>query len=631
MIHTRDTITLALTKLRTRKIRLTITVIISSLLFSGLVAASLTARGVFKSVDSFTTEGFGNRYVAQGSAFVSYSVFQDPNVVARALAIQKDTIAAKKAAAKKLNIDYDPTTEQPAVSEFTNPDGSKQVSLNPANPAALQALKEYTDAHPLGTPQDFKNIAAPYHPIGFYQKTMFQPGQGATVQVLKSGQETYGQQQQAKGFNGPPSGLDTFVGTWSAMSDALLKPFTLPGENLSAGKDGSIPIVIPYSAAEQLLSLNTLPSSANANEQLARTKYVRSSIKDTTFAVCYRNTASEELINNALATQQQIEAHKTDKTYQKPSLIYGLPTTACGASPIIRDVRTAAEKKQAANQLTFDEQFGATPPAQQTLLFRVVGVVPDPSYTSTTISQIINSIVQSSIGPGWYMPASQLDHNAVLASLFSSDGTFSFQMPTQYAEFSNPADEKNFMDKAGCNSDPVTCVQKGKQPFILGPFGSNSLATSSLRKKFDQFFNLGAVAIALVAAVILMGTVGRMIADSRRETAVFRAIGAKRFDMARVYLLYTIFLSLIICVCALVVGVVASGVVQHKFSPIITVQALLAYNAQDLNRTFSLMHFSWPDLVKILGSIVLAGILSAIIPLFRNLRRNPIRDMRDDT
>jgi len=631
MIHVRDTVTLALTKLRTRKIRLTITVIISSLLFSGLVAASLTAQGAFRSVDSFTKEGFGNRYVIQGSSFLSGDVYQNQTIIDRALAIQKDITSAKQAAAKKLNLNYDPTTEHSPVNNFSNPDGNKQQILDPSSPAGQQALAEYMKDHPFATPQDFRNMASTYHPIAYYQSQGFQPGQG-NVQVMKGGKESFTNNNQSSMSQGPPTGLDTFVSSWTSMSDELVKPFILKGENLTTGKDGSIPIIIPYSAAEQLLGLDPLPSSAKASTQLARTKQVRASIKDTTFSACYRNAASQQLISDAISTQQQIDAHKTDKEYQKPDLIYGLPTTPCGTSPVIRDVRTTTEKKQAANQQIFDEQFGATPPTQQTVLFRVVGVVQDPNYTNfSQVSQIINNIVGSSLGTGWYMPASQLNHNPLLTTLFTNVPGLSFQNPAQYAEFATPSDEQHFMDKASCTDNPKTCLAKGKQPFMLFPFGSNSIAVSNIRHKFNTFFGLAAIIVALIAAVILMGTVGRMIADSRRETAVFRAIGAKRFDLARVYLLYTVFLSLIICAFALIFGTIISEVLQHKYGPTMTVQALLAYNSQDLNKAFSLVHFYWPDILKILGCIVLAGILSALIPLFRNLRRNPIRDMRDDT
>jgi hypothetical protein len=37
-----------------------------------------------------------------------------------------------------------------------------------------------------------------------------------------------------------------------------------------------------------------------------------------------------------------------------------------------------------------------------------------------------------------------------------------------------------------------------------------------------------------------------------------------------------------------------------------------------------------PDLLYLAGLALAGGLLSAVLPLLRNLRRNPIRDMRDE-
>jgi ABC-type antimicrobial peptide transport system permease subunit len=122
-----------------------------------------------------------------------------------------------------------------------------------------------------------------------------------------------------------------------------------------------------------------------------------------------------------------------------------------------------------------------------------------------------------------------------------------------------------------------------------------------------------------------------MIADSRRETAVFRAIGAKKLDIAQIYVLYTVFLSALVTLFAVGVGTLVAMVVQLKWADPITLHALLAYNSHDLDKVFRLYHFHLPDMLYLLAVAVGAGILSAVFPLIRNLRRNPMRDMRDDT
>ncbi len=231
--------------------------------------------------------------------------------------------------------------------------------------------------------------------------------------------------------------------------------------------------------------------------------------------------------------------------------------------------------------------------------------------------------------------------NPLLTTLFATASTNPSSAPASYyAEFSTAQDAKRFIEKENCSIDyskaevaqnPVKfCVAQGT-PFSVAAYGSNSLALESASEKFAKYFKIGALAVSIIAAIIMMGTVGRMIADSRRETAVFRAIGAKKFDIAHIYFTYAILLSLMIAAFAILVGYLLASVANHRWSADITLQAINAFNVNDLNKTFTLYGFYGPDMLLLIGLTLVAGVVSAAIPLLRNLRRNPIRDMRDDT
>lgn len=640
MIRLRDATMLALTKLRTRKVRLTITVVVSGLLFSGLAGASLVARGIMGGVTDFGKEGLGDRYIAQAYPQTGYAFFSDQTVIDRALAIQKEIIASKKAEAKRLGISYDATNEPSPMQEYDTPDGKQRI-LIPNHPAAEKAVQEYQASHPAPGLPELSASAKPYKPIATYHSQALSYNlEGAQIQVLKDGQETFGEQSQ-KGFAGPPTGIDSFVSSWSIMSSGLMQPFILPGQNLQAGADGSIPIIVPFSAAEQLLGLKSLPGSADAGTRLARTKEVREKAPKITFSACYRNATSAQLVNSAEATKQEIERNKGKKDYQKPSLIYGLPTEPCGAVPVTRDVRSKDEKTLAAKQLAFDQLFGAEPAAQEKLAFRIVGIVPDPDYGlgAVKVDQIIRSLVTSSLGNGWYTPEEQVTSNPLLGKLFNTTSAFA-NSPTYYAEFATADQARTFIEKENCQVDfskatpgydPSAECAKAGTPFGISAYGNNSLALESAKKGFGKFFRIGALIVSAIACIIMMGTVGRMIADSRRETAVFRAIGAKKLDIAEIYVIYVICLSLLISLFAAAAGMALALYADHRWSADVTIQAINAYNAQDLSKTFPLYTLYTPDILLLIGLSLAAGLLSAILPLFRNLRRNPIRDMRDDT
>lgn len=464
--------------------------------------------------------------------------------------------------------------------------------------------------------------------------------EGAQLKVLKDGEEQFENKQTDRPFRG----IDSLTQSWVFMSSGLLESFVLPGQNLNVGSDGSIPILAPLSAVEELLGLQSLPASASAAERLERTKEVRARAPNIRFGVCYRNSTSASLLERAIATQQDIERNRNKKDYRQPDLVYGLPAEPCGEVPIVRDERSKAEKELAAKQQEFDRIFGTPDPEQRIITFRIVGVMPDIEFglggPALSINEIIRSLVASSLGGGWFTPAEAAAKDPFLNTLFTAPSIFSGP-ESLYVEFDTATQAKAFIEKETCEPDiaeigfdgnPVQyCIEHGMGPFDIMPFGSNSLALEDARKGFGKLFGWAALGVSIIAGIIMMGTVGRMIADSRRETAVFRAIGAKRLDIAEIYLVYAICLSLLVAIFALATGLTVALYADHHWSTEATIHALTAYNAHDLNKTFSLYGWHTSNVLAIVGLALVAGLLSAVFPLLRNLCRNPIQDMRDET
>jgi ABC-type antimicrobial peptide transport system permease subunit len=164
----------------------------------------------------------------------------------------------------------------------------------------------------------------------------------------------------------------------------------------------------------------------------------------------------------------------------------------------------------------------------------------------------------------------------------------------------------------------------------LNAYGSNSIALEDLRHKFIHFFELGTLGVVAIAIVIMTGTVGRMIADGRRETAVFRAIGAKRLDIASVYGVYTLCLSTCIAIFSLAVGVLAAYGFDHHFWASTTVQAQLLFGASDTSREFHFHAFNTTSIVLVMAVAIGCGMVGMVLPLLRNVRRSPIKDMREE-
>jgi hypothetical protein len=192
MIRLSDALILAGTKLRTHRVRTTITIVLSSLLFAALIAVVIMAQGVTKSVTAFNSEGLNNRYIvwAQADSPFVGNVLGSSSVIALVKQKGEDLIIAKQAEAKKLGIDYNANNETPATITQTSPGYNPTEHINMQSYAVTEALQEYIKQHPGSSLDDLKQATASYHPTGFYVSTISALN-GGDIKIMLSGNENF--------------------------------------------------------------------------------------------------------------------------------------------------------------------------------------------------------------------------------------------------------------------------------------------------------------------------------------------------------------------------------------------------------------------------------------------------------
>ncbi len=653
MIRARDSLLLAQTKLRTRRLRLTILLVTMSVLFAGLVFIANVLNGTVQSAKSFSKEGFGNKFYVQARP-LTYLSFGDDALVEQLRPAQAQLLAEKTALAKKLNITYDAKSDQDLyyLEQQVGPSPSDTKPVLSTSPRALDALNKQNQAIPGISFESFSTAAKKAGATATYRSSgmgMYGPAASpsGSLSVLPDGKENYTTTGKSA-FGGPPTGIASLQSLgWNQMSDELLKPFLLPKQTNAVGPDGSIPIVAPFSAAEQILGLHKLPATASSKQKLDRLVTVRRHIATKVADLCYRSNASQDLLQKAIQQQADIAANKKKTDYTMPHLLYNLPSQACGATTIKSDKRTAEEKTAENHQQQFHDAFTpADPETQGIIKLRIIGVTPDVDYggSSLSASGILSSVLSSSVGSGWYSPASAFTPGSLATT--AQNGTLDEQplaAQNYYAMFPTLAKEKAFITRMDCHNtsssqafqnfnpskDVTDCAAKGK-PFSISPYGSNAGAVADFQHNAWKILRFVLLGVVIVAVIVMMGTFGKVIADSRRETAVFRSLGATRFDICQIYLTYTVMVALIVVVLALVVGTIGSTILNSRMSPGLSVSAVLAFNAHDEHKQFIISNLNMLYLLAITGLVVSSGLISACVPLLMNLRRNPIKDMRDE-
>ena len=634
MLRILDASKLALTKLRTRKIRLAVTIIVAGLLFGVVVFGLTVLRASMASIGRFSRDTMSTRYLLAYSnhnkdqSELFYNTPQDAKD--RILALHKQHIADKKAAAKALGVEYDEKSEEEPIMKINQDDSG---SLNRNSWAVKTFLRQYTNEKNPLKPERIDAAAKRFGSSVTY-RIQNVGGRNGSLDVMIGGREDFQRNKEAV-----PEQLNEFVsaaGYQEILDESLLNYYFLPHRAHAASNE--IPVFISYNDAAVLLGKKPLPTTAQPQQHIERIRELRNEAGNITIQVCYRNNASSHLIQQAL-DQQRTAANKSKNEFDvKPSIEYALPATdSCGGAIVKKDNRSASEKIADEKLQKFNQQFSTEniTPQQAKLTYRVVGLLPDTAYGDDLKSKLAGAL-NANMPSHWIIPKQTFEAGAAKIYLPNILTTERQELSgglsdTTIHEFIDAEHARAFYHATMCNVQPKDkdlCVD-GVSNFTQ-PFGSNSLVIEELQQQLTPILWYSLLGVIGVAAFILMLTISRTVADSRKESAIFRALGATRLDIAQIYVMYTLLLAGLIALFAIVAGLIGAGVIDVLYSADFSTAAHYIIMPRDLNTTFQLFTFDPLIIALAAVSIVAAALIGSILPLVRNTRRNPMKDMRDE-
>ena len=634
MLRILDASKLALTKLRTRKIRLAVTIIVAGLLFGVVVFGLTVLRASMASIGRFSRDTMSTRYLLAYSnhnkdqSELFYNTPQDAKD--RILALHKQHIADKKAAAKALGVEYDEKSEEEPIMKINQDDSG---SLNRNSWAVKTFLRQYTNEKNPLKPERIDAAAKRFGSSVTY-RIQNVGGRNGSLDVMIGGREDFQRNKEAV-----PEQLNEFVsaaGYQEILDESLLNYYFLPHRAHAASNE--IPVFISYNDAAVLLGKKPLPTTAQPQQHIERIRELRNEAGNITIQVCYRNNASSHLIQQAL-DQQRTAANKPKNEFDvKPSIEYALPAAdSCDGAIVKKDNRSASEKMADEKLQKFNQQFSTEniTPQQAKLTYRVVGLLPDTAYGDDLKSKLAGAL-NANMPSRWIIPKQTFEAGAAKTYLPNILTTERQELSgglsdTTIYEFIDAEHARAFYHATMCNVQPKDkdlCVD-GVSNFTR-PFGSNSLVIEELQQQLTPILWYSLLGVIGVAAFILMLTISRTVADSRKESAIFRALGATRLDIAQIYVMYTLLLAGLIALFAIVAGLIGAGVIDVLYSAGFSTAARYIIMPRDLNTTFQLFTFDPLIIALAAVSIVAAALIGSILPLVRNTRRNPMKDMRDE-
>lgn len=632
-----DALVLARTKLRSHRIRTSITVAVAGMLFGLIVALVVMIQGIFTSIDGYSNYGLNNRtlltigYSSQATSFDEYSHLNDPDFIRDIEAAYKADITKKQAAAKKYSVPYDAATSDPSPIGIDAKTRQKVVTDDGIVSDVVRKVVQERRAK-LDKKFSITEYMKPYKSVTLREYQPVQPSKGALA-YMKKGQES--QAVSDNRFDEQMAGIGSGE-SLTILDASVSRPFLVSAKFDPAR--GEIPVIFPYATAEKLLGLAPLAKNASSQERLERVRYVRTHVADATASFCYRNEVSRGLLAEAVAQQDDLKRSTSDKEYVKPALLYNAPSkTDCAAITVKSDTRSQVEKQADANEVLFEKEVGTWrgDPMQHKVTVRGVGISGDYDSTSSMLSAaaLANNLLNSTLGYGtWAVPKDLFDKLPVSAKpseIFAKEqdpnGLYAYPVvgESYLAEFGSKTEARALLERTGAFRGTIGDV-------VAAPFGSGTLFIDEMRTWVERALFWTLVVVGIFAMIILWGVIGRTIADSRRESAVFRAIGATRLDIAAIYGLYALLLAFRVVVFALMLGIAIALPVDLLFSGGATIGAQLAYAATDTTMKFHFINFASWYLAAILGVIILSGLIASVLPIILASRRNPIGDMRDE-
>lgn len=648
MIKLADITLLTLTKLRSRRMRTIFTIVLASLLFGILVATSIILSGAFKSVEDFREDSLTGRYIVTvNSKFDPQALYEfrrDAAVIAEAKSRYESLVAEKAKEAERLGVNYAQAMDQPPYSIDPNTD-EEIMNIRDANGIVYELLEERFSGEPLVDEGKLAELASRYGAEDVFASRTHGINRGSLSYLPVEGEYFFDAMDEVEAKEFQETQKMFFLAITQAPKQ-ISEQFLLENNASWSPRDKTIPIILPQNEVEVLLEKGDQRKVGSASDRLEYLTQLRREASDLTFQACYRNDDSSELIQKTVTQNKALEAGEGDEEYEAPSIIYELPDPKeCENPYIVSDTRSDDQKKQDEAQAEFDEKFGlSSNPASQLVTFKVVGISPpaknlnpnNPSQAES-FNDIITDLLETN-GLGQAIPQhlyEQMPYEDRLryGDIMEFKPTYFFgneDDKVHYVEFANASAATKFIDEQACEVRPDGKCHPEDREYEARLAFTNSVAIDDIQSKASEWFDYAMLAVAVFASVIMGITVGRTIADSRHETAIFRAIGFKRIDITMVYVLYSVLLAALIALLAALLGLLVAYVADVMLAPELTAQAQYGFGGVDMTKEFSLIGFNQEQLTVVLIACLGSGLLGMVIPLLASLKRNPMRDLREN-
>ncbi|HJQ09010.1 MAG TPA: ABC transporter permease [Candidatus Saccharimonadales bacterium] len=594
-----DAYILASTKRKTRRIRTALVIIVSSLLFAVLFGGAFMAKGVLNAGAQVKDVGFNGRNLVSvsptGNGFYDFAA-----VTAAIEREMNDELKARKV----------------KVTETTKQDASYQLEfMRRLNKVTSERQAESNKKVEQWMREQSKPTAV-YHfvPSAISQliRPQATPEADLLVDELKK-QEEAGVSPDKMSLGPPINDQLEFY----AVEQAMLRTQLQPGQSFEWAPGDPYPLIISYSYLEKLA--NRSFARVDAAERNAGYRALMNQYAGHELTYCYRNQTAQTQLKDVIHYNKIAETDKDAAT--KP-----LAIPVCGAFD-----QTLLKKLEIIGQTNADEPKPLFPkpkepvPVTTQIRFKIVGYVPTIQQTGATdiVTQALTGISSLPTGTSaGIIPAEVVAQDSLLSPVENEDF---YAFPFLFADFKTRDEQKAFLEQ-GCKGNEC---QSGVKPFIAA-FGNLSLALEGIFRSISKILLVVMAVVMVIAALMMTFTISKVIADSTKEIAVFRSLGARRRDIAQIYYTYGVMLAASALVLAVVLALIGAAVVSSLYQDRIAQGLVQATGAYNTDVQVNLVGMNGPWMLGIIAALAVAAFVGTTIPILISLRRKLITILREE-
>ena len=504
-------------------------------------------------------------------------------------------------------------------------------------------LMQYTSTAN-NTIDHLETVAKPYGGEGYYSSGVSSiPGAPFQSLILDNKELFSGEQNQAN--SNPDLSIYGYAtnavrnSSYQLEDDALLKRYITKKDDSLKG----IPVVISTQEAAKLFGKKFGIEEEPPTDEKQKTEWLnqlKNKLTSQTYQTCYRNQPEQLMLAKIQQDYAEAELNKDNKNYVKPNISYNYPKTPCGDIVVSSDTRTADEKKIEAEQIKDQKLLGTyQEPKHRLITYEIVGLYEADKTNSAAVStsDYIKSLLSYHADLMSALVPSQLYNQAVsqqnLNDIFDTNHDAAYaaaieKISPRVIAFPSIDDAKKFISNETCPSSQISCDKL----FRSSVYGSNYLLLDDLGKRFNDVIQTAIPSVSALAIVIIWLVISRIMSESRRETATYRAMGALRSEIAAIYATYAMLLSAIIMALSLAVGLFAAYVIDKIYGGALS-QAASSVFGGDTQITFNLFAVdssSLSNILLIMGLILSVCLASSVYPIIRNVNRQPAKDLGDN-